>query len=40
MDGKNGSEERKRKDGEENGMKNLNKKQESVLYKIEDVPPW
>ena len=40
MDGKNGSEERTRKDDEDSGKENLKKKQESVLYKIEDVPPW
>lgn len=38
MNGRKGSEEKKSKDNEE--KENLKKTQESVLYKIEDVPPW
>ncbi|XP_023325938.1 solute carrier family 23 member 2 [Eurytemora carolleeae] len=40
MNGRKGSEEKKSKDNEENGKENLKKTQESVLYKIEDIPPW
>ncbi len=40
MNGRKGSEEKNSKDNEENGKENLKKTQESVLYKIEDIPPW